>query len=377
MENFLSDNDKWNLLFQRDIRSDIRSDYAFFYGVLTTGVYCRPACSSRLPNRKNVRFFSTCEEAEKAGFRPCKRCHPDEKEKRDLRTLAVLNACRIIEDSDNPLNLEKIAEKAGFNPYYFHRIFKRIVGITPKQYAMEIRLKKTRDCLRSGQTVTDAIYNSGFESSSRFYEKSTAVLGMSPSAYKNGAPDIEIQHAVAQSDIGWVLVAMTEKGICSVTLGDSPEKLKEDLYQSFPKAKFKDPDRNFGAVLEKVLALISVSHSRSFELPLDIRGTAFQRRVWDALQEIAPGSTASYAEIAASIGEPSAARAVARACAANPVAVVIPCHRVIRRDGKLSGYRWGIERKRILLERESNMSAGTDARPQRGPGSLKKSVKSG
>ncbi len=370
---FLSDNDKWNALVQRNIRSDD----AFFYGVLTTGVYCRPVCSSRLPNRRNVRFFSTCEEAEKAGFRPCKRCHPNDKERQDPKTLAVLNACRMIEDADNPLNLEEIAEKAGFNAYYFHRIFKRIVGVTPKQYAMEIRLKKTRACLQSGQTVTEAIYNSGFESSSRFYEKSTAVLGMTPSAYKNGAPDIQIQHAVVQSYIGWVLVAMTEKGICSVTLGDSPEKLIEDLYQSFPKAKFKEPDQNFEAVLAKVLTLITAPYSRSFELPLDIRGTAFQRRVWDALQQIAPGSTASYAEIAASIGQPSAARAVAHACAANPVALVIPCHRVIRRNGKLSGYRWGVERKRNLLERESKMTAGTDARSQRGLSSSKKSVKSG
>lgn len=349
MISFLSDDDKWNAVVQRNIRpNDV-----FFYGVLTTGVYCRPVCSSRLPNRKNVRFFSACEEAEKAGFRPCKRCRPNDKDRQDSQTLAVLNACRIIEEADNPLNLEEIAEKAGFNAYYFHRIFKRIVGVTPKQYAMEVRLKKTRACLQSGQTVTEAIYNSGFESSSRFYEKSTAALGMSPSAYKNGAPDIQIQHAVVQSYIGWVLVAMTEKGICSVTLGDSPEKLKEDLYQSFPKAKFKNPDQNFETVLEKVLALISAPHSRSVELPLDIRGTAFQRRVWDALQEIAPGSTASYAEIATCIGEPSAARAVARACAANPVALVIPCHRVIRSNGKLSGYRWGVERKRNLLERES------------------------
>lgn len=373
MADFLSDDDKWNALIQCDIRSDIRSgirsDDMFFYGVLTTGIYCRPGCSSRLPNRKNVRFFNSCDEAEKAGFRPCKRCHPDDKERRDLKTPAVLNACRMIEDADNPLSLEEIAEKAGFNACYFHRIFKRIVGVTPKQYAMEVRLKKTRSCLQSEQTVTEAIYNSGFESSSRFYEKSTAVLGMSPSAYKNGAPDIEIQHAVVKSYIGWVLVAMTEKGICSVTLGDSPEKLKEDLYQSFPKAKFKEPGQNFEAVLAKILALISAPNSSSIELPLDIRGTAFQRRVWDALQQIAPGSTASYAEIAASIGQPSAARAVARACAANPVAVIVPCHRVIRRDGKISGYRWGIERKRNILERESKMSAGSDARPQRELGS--------
>jgi len=296
-----SDDDKWKALVQRDITSN----GAFFYGVLTTGISCRPVCSSRLPNRKNVHFFSSCEEAEKAGFRPCKRCHPNDKDRQNLQTQAVLNACKIIEDADNPLRLEEIAEKVGFSPYHFHRIFKKIVGVTPKQYAMEIRLKKTRACLQKGQTVTEAIYNSGFESSSRFYEKSTAVLGMNPSVYKKGAPDIWIQHAVVPSYLGWVLVAMTEKGICSVTLGDTPEKLKKDLYWSFPKAKFKEPDQNFEAILADVLALITVPHSRSFELPLDVQGTAFQRRVWDALQEIAPGSTASYTDIATPLASES------------------------------------------------------------------------
>ncbi len=215
--------------------------------------------------------------------------------------------------------------------------------------------------MQSRQTVTEAIYNSGFETSSRFYEKSTAALGMSPSAYKNGAPDINIQHAVVQSYIGWVLVAWTEKGVCAVTLGDTPEELKADLYRRFSKAKFMDPDADFKDILAKVLAIIEAPDSRSFELPLDIQGTAFQRSVWDALQKIAPGSTASYAEIATRIGKPSAARAVARACASNPVAVVIPCHRVVRRDGKLGGYRWGIERKRRLLSKENKLSDGAAA----------------
>ncbi len=281
MENFVTDDAKWSALLQRDMQSN----GAFFYGVVTTGVYCRPVCSSRVPNRKNVRFFNTSEEAEEAGFRPCKRCHPNDSNKQDLQTLAVVKACRIIENADGPLYAGKIAGTVGFSTYYFHRIFKKIVGVTLKQYAMEIRLKKTRACLQKGQSVTEAIYNSGFESSSRFYEKSTAVLGMSPSAYKNGAPDIWIQHAVVQSYLGWLLVAMTEKGICSITLGDVPEKLKEDLYHSFPKARFKDPEHSFAAEVVKILTLLPPPSSRHLELPVDIQGIALQYRVWSALQE--------------------------------------------------------------------------------------------
>lgn len=354
MVTFFADDEKWNALVQRDMQSD----GAFFYGVLTTGIYCRPICPSRLPNRKNVRFFSTREEAENGGFRPCKRCHPNNKDWQDSQTRVVINACRIIENADTLPKLEEIAEKAGLSSFHFHRIFKRIIGITPKQYAMEIRLKRIRSCLQSRQTITEAIYDSGFETSSRFYEKSTAVLGMSPAAYKNGAPDINIQYTVVQSFIGWVLVAWTEKGVCAVTLGDTPEELKEDLYRRFSKATFMDPDSNFKNIVVKVL---SIPDGRRFELPLDIQGTAFQRSVWDTLQKIAPGSTASYAEIATRIGKPSAARAVACACAANPVAVVIPCHRVVRSDGNLGGYRWGIERKRLLLAKENKLSDGAAA----------------
>lgn len=330
---------------------------------MTTGVYCRPTCCSRLPNRRNVRFFNTWEEAEKAGFRPCKRCHPNDNDWQDSQTLAILNACKIIEEADTPPNLEEMADKVGLSPFHFHRLFKRIMGVTPKQYAMENRLKRTRAYLQSGQTVTEAMFNSGFASSSRFYEKSTAALGMRPAAYKNGAHDIHIQHTVVQSSLGWVLVAATEKGICSIALGDTPEKLKEDLYRCFPKTTFKDPDPNFEDIMAKVLAFLEAPHSRSFELPLDIQGTAFQRRVWEALQEIAPGSTASYAEIANRIGNSSAARAVAQACAANPVAVAIPCHRVVRSNGKPGGYRWGIERKRNLLARETKLSVEAAAQP--------------
>ena len=350
---FLTADDKWAQLVQRDRHTN----GTFFYGVVTTGVYCRPTCSSRLPNRKNVRFFETWEEAEKAGYRPCKKCHPNEQDWQDSQTLAVLKACKMIKESDGPMNLGEMANRVGLSPFHFHRMFKRILGVTPKQYAVQNRLKRTRANLQKGQTVTEAIYNAGFSSSSRFYEKSSVNLGMRPSDYKNGAHDIPIRYTVVQSWLGWVLVAATGKGVCSIDLGDRPEKLKKDLFARFPKARFKKPDPNFAHMVAKVLAFLEAPHDNSLELPLDIQGTAFQHRVWEALKEIVPGSTASYAEIARRIGSPSAARAVARACAANPVAVAVPCHRVVRSNGRPGGYRWGTDRKRRLLEHEKELDA--------------------
>ncbi len=344
----LTDDDKWRAMLRRDLPVN----EVFFYAVLTTGVYCLPGCASRLPNRKNVSFFETSEEAEKAGFRPCKKCRPNDITSINPLKKAVLLACRIMEDSHNHLNFKDIAKQTGFSAYYLHRIFKKLTGVTPKEYAMEIRMGKTRSRLQDGQSVTEAIFDSGFESSSRFYEKSKEILGMTPSEYKKGAPSIEIKQAVFESFLGWVLVAMTEKGICSVTIGDTPEELRENLYRSFPKAVFREPDKCLEDMVARLMSLIKAPEANSPELPLDIQGTSFQCRVWKALKAISPGSTASYSEIAAQAGKPSAVRAVANACAANPVAIIIPCHRVVRSDGKLSGYRWGIERKRKLLELE-------------------------
>jgi AraC family transcriptional regulator, regulatory protein of adaptative response / methylated-DNA-[protein]-cysteine methyltransferase len=360
MEKFLTDNDKWQALGQHNRQAN----GAFFYGVLTTGVYCRPTCSSRLPKRENVRFFMTSDEAERAGFRPCKRCHPNSTDCQDPQILVILRACKMIEEAEPAPKLKEMASQVGLSSFHFHRLFKKIVGVTPKQYAMESRLNRARSHLQQDLTVTEAIYNSGFGASSRFYEKSTAALGMRPSDYRNGAHDIHIHYTVVPSYLGWVVVAATEKGICAITIGDTPQEVEEDLYRRFPRATFKDPDPSFEGITAKVLAFLEAPHSRSVELPLDIQGTAFQQRVWLALQEIPPGSTASYAEIATRIGKPTAARAVARACAANPVAVAIPCHRVVRSDGKYGGYRWGIVRKRNLLERETRMSREAADQPE-------------
>jgi len=345
---FLSEDERWQALVKRDPRACDE----FVYGVLTTGVYCRPACASRLPNRENVRFFETSMEAEQAGFRPCKRCNPDARDQEQPHTRAVLKACKRM-DEDEPLpSLKELAGDAGLSPFHFQRVFKKIVGITPKQYAMERRAGRLREHLRKDSTITGAMYNAGFASSSRFYEKAAATLGMKPSVYKNGAQDVRIQFAIVHCFLGFVLVAATAQGICAIDFGDTAEALKENLRRRFPKAVFQNPDPQFAAMIGQVLAFLEEPHPGRLDLPLDVQGTAFQRRVWLALQEIPPGDTTSYADIASRIGKPKAARAAAQACAANTVAVAIPCHRVVGGKGQLGGYRWGVERKRALIQRE-------------------------
>ncbi len=341
-----TDQTRWEAVVQRKQETD----GAFVYGVLTTGVYCRPGCPSRLPRRENVRFFETAQEAEMAGFRPCKRCSPNEHERRDTNAAAIAQACRTIEEAEEPPSLEALAEGAGLSPFYFHRLFKKIVGVTPKQYALQKRLERVRASLQASSTVTEAAYEAGFASSSRFYQEAPAALGMRPTDYKNGARGLAIRYTIAPSYLGWVLVATTVRGICAIDLGDSPQALQERLQASFPAAELHD-EPNLGAWVAKVLSLLQAPRL-GLDLPLDIQGTAFQRRVWSALREIPAGTTASYADIAARIGQPKAARAVAQACAANPIAVAIPCHRVVRGDGEMGGYRWGVERKKALLERE-------------------------
>ncbi len=348
MNTYSTEQARWEALLRREQQAD----GAYVYGVVTTGVYCRPVCSSKKPNRSNVRFFDTFEEAERAGFRPCKRCNPQSPDGKETHAEAIARVCKLIDESEEPPTLVDLANAVGLSPSYFHRLFKRMVGVTPKQYAMEKRLSHVRAGLQTDASVTEAIYDAGFASSSRFYEDVTEKLGMKPSEYRNGGQGVRIHFAVAQNYLGWILVATTAKGICAIDLADSPDALRERLHARFPNAKLIQDDPNFRALVSHVLAFLQSPHE-GLDLPLDVQGTAFQRRVWMALREIPPGSTASYGDIAARIGNPRAARAVAQACASNPIAVAIPCHRVVRSDGNLGGYRWGKERKRKLLEQES------------------------
>ena len=357
MKTFLSDDERWEAL----VRRDPQAGGEFVYGVLTTGVYCRPTCASRLPNRENVRFFETGTEAEQADFRPCKRCKPEAPNWKQPQTSAVLKACKMIAAADTPPSLSELAHAAGLSLFHFQRLFKKIVGVTPKQYAMEKRSNRVRKHLKDSSTITEAMYHAGFGSSSRFYEKAKATLGMKPSTYKNGAQDMLIRFAIVPCFLGLVLVAATAQGICAVDFGDTLETLKEDLHRRFPKAKFQGPDPDFTAMIARILAFLEDPHRGRLDLPLDVQGTAFQRRVWLALQEIPPGDTISYADIASRIGKPKAARAVAQACAANTLAVAIPCHRVVRSNGDLGGYRWGVERKRALIEQERGRPPHVDA----------------
>ncbi|MBC7883703.1 MAG: bifunctional DNA-binding transcriptional regulator/O6-methylguanine-DNA methyltransferase Ada [Anaerolineae bacterium] len=348
-EPFSTDALRWNALAQRDPRSE----EAFLYGVKTTGIYCRPTCASRLPKPDNVRFFQSTAEAQEAGFRPCKRCQPNATAPQAERVELVTRICKLIETSETERPLSELAAVAGLSQYHFQRLFKEIVGISPKAYGKTQREKRVRDQLQQGTSVTQTIYDAGFGTSSHFYEGATEMLGMAPSQYKTGARNIAIQFAIARSFLGWVMVAATERGICAIDFGDTPEALTAGLKLRFPKAQLREPDLNFSDWVAQVIALIETP-KRGLDLPLDIQGTAFQQRVWKALQSIPSGSTMSYSEVAKQIDSPSAVRAVATACAANTLAVAIPCHRVVRSNGELSGYRWGVERKRALLEREAS-----------------------
>jgi AraC family transcriptional regulator of adaptative response/methylated-DNA-[protein]-cysteine methyltransferase len=348
LPSFSSDADRWKAV----VRRDRRADGAFFYSVATTGVYCRPSCGARLPRRGNVRFHTSREDAERAGFRPCRRCRPDEAPLELRRAAAVEKACRLIETAEETPSLDQLADAAGMSRFHFHRVFRTITGVTPKVYAAAHRARRLREQLPRSATVTEAIYGAGFNSSGRFYATSTQVLGMAPARFRSGGAGESIRFAVGQCSLGSILVAATDRGICAVQLGDDPEVLVKELQDRFPKARLRGAEAEFERWVAEVIGLVETP-AIGFDLPLDVRGTAFQQRVWDALRRIPPGSTVSYAEIARRIGAPRAVRAVAGACAANPVAVAIPCHRVVRADGSLSGYRWGVERKRALLARES------------------------
>jgi AraC family transcriptional regulator, regulatory protein of adaptative response / methylated-DNA-[protein]-cysteine methyltransferase len=341
------------------VARNAEADGSFYYSVRTTGVYCRPSCAARLARPENVGFYKTREEAEKAGFRPCKRCQPDRPSLAEQYAAKVTQACRIIEEAETTPVLEELAKRTGMSPYHFHRVFKHVTGLTPRQYGAAQREKRVRYELGySGAvgTVTDAIFDAGYNSNSRFYEKADDILGMTPSNYRAGGIDTEIRFAIGECSLGSILVAQSDRGICAIFLGDDPDKLACDLQDSFPRASLIGGDDDFEQLVAKVVGFIEAP-GIGLDLPLDIRGTTFQQRVWQALREIPVGQTASYTDIAKRIGSPKAIRAVAQACATNALAVAVPCHRVMRNDGALSGYRWGVERKRALLRREAEGEA--------------------
>ena len=327
-------------------------DGSFFYSVATTGVYCRPSCGARRPNRANVRFHDTAADAERAGFRPCKRCKPNLPSLVQQYAGKVKAACRLIEAAEEEPKLDELANAVGLSPYHFHRVFKSVLGVTPKAYATAHRHKRMRDELGRSATVTEAIYGAGFNSNGRFYAASSQTLGMTPSEFRSGGKNVEIKFAIGECSLGRVLVAASDKGVCAIIFGDDPQRLRHELERQFPRANLVGGDAALAELTAKVIRFVENPHI-GLDLPLDIRGTAFQHRVWDALRRIPAGSTASYAEIAKAVGAPGSARAVARACASNRIAVAIPCHRVVRSDGSLSGYRGGVERKRALLAKEA------------------------
>jgi AraC family transcriptional regulator of adaptative response/methylated-DNA-[protein]-cysteine methyltransferase len=331
---------------------DPAADKLFVYAVKTTGVYCRPSSPTRLPHPENVEFFETPEAAEAAGYRPSKRIASDQTSVAAHHAEIVAEACRRIEAADELPGLRALADHAGLSHYHFHRVFKRVTGLTPKGYADAHRANKVRDHLGRSDSVTEAIYEAGFNSNSRFYESSNYVLGMTPTDYRSGGSNTDIRFAIGECSLGSILVAQSDRGVCAILLGDDPNVLVHDLQDKFPRANLIGGDAKFEQLVAKVVGFIEAP-ALGLDLPLDVRGTAFQERVWQALRSIPAGTTATYAEIATRIGSPKAVRAVAQACAANTLAVAIPCHRVVRSDGGLSGYRWGVERKRELLSRET------------------------
>ncbi len=337
---------RWQAVVARDGKADGK----FFYSVRTTGVYCRPSCASRRARPENVRFHTTAAAAERAGFRACKRCKPD-RPITSPHADKVAAACRLIASSDTTPALETLARSVGLSPFHFHRLFKAQTGVTPRDYAAAYQAKRVRSALAHSANVTDAILDAGIASSSRFYEKSNEVLGMTPTTFRAGGSGTQIRFAVGASSLGAVLVAESDKGICAILLGDDPDELIRDLEDRFPKADLIGGDKAFEKRVATVVGFVEEPR-RGLDLPLDIRGTAFQQRVWQALRKIPAGKTVSYTDIARRIGSPQSVRAVAGACAANAIAIAIPCHRVVRNDGGLSGYRWGIERKQALLDKE-------------------------
>ncbi|MFH1068857.1 MAG: bifunctional DNA-binding transcriptional regulator/O6-methylguanine-DNA methyltransferase Ada [Candidatus Glassbacteria bacterium] len=350
----LEESGLWRAVTSRDRNYD----GVFFYAVLTTGVYCRPHCASRKPRRNNVLFFFSAEGARKAGFRPCLKCRPEDSPEAGLHEDVVLSVCRYIETREGPLpTQEELSRRAGFSASYLNRLFKRVLGLSPLQYADACRQARLKAALRSGEPITSALYESGYGSSSRLYEKTSKILGMTPRAYKTGGRGQSICYSIVTCPLGYLLVAATARGLCSVKLGDSGEELVRELNEEFGNAVVSQANARLARGVQLLADFLSGSAPWP-ELPCDVRATAFQRKVWECLRAVPPGTTVNYSRLAEMIGKPGAARAVAAACAANPLAIVIPCHRVVPLGGGTGGYRWGKDRKKAILEIERNRPAG-------------------
>ncbi|MEB3901289.1 bifunctional DNA-binding transcriptional regulator/O6-methylguanine-DNA methyltransferase Ada [Pseudomonas putida] len=349
---YATDADRWLAVQRRDLAASGH----FVYAVRTTGVYCQPGCKSRLAKRENVEFFNDADAAEAAGYRACRRCTEGKALQMMRRTELVARACRLIEASETPPHLDQLGAQLAVSPFHLHRVFKAETGLTPKAYASAYRARRLRERLDDrASSVTEAIYDAGYNSNSRFYESAGQRLGMRPREYRAKGAGSTIHFAIGQCSLGAILVAQSERGICAILLGEDPERLLKDLQDQFSKARLIGGDAGFERLVAEVVGFVE-QPALGLALPLDVQGTAFQERVWQALREVPAGSTVSYTDIAERIGAPKAVRAVAQACAANCLAVAIPCHRVVRRDGDLSGYRWGVERKRQLLTRETALT---------------------
>ena len=339
------EDDRWRQVLDR------RTGGGFVYAVTTTGVYCTPGCASRRPKRDNVRFFDTGTQAESAGFRPCKRCRPDNDRIVDPRLAAVAEACRLIEAAEIPPPLDALAEATGYSSFHLQRLFQAMVGVSPKQYGDAVKAERLRRGLKAGDGVAGALYGAGYGSASRVYEKSAALLGMTPASYAAGGRGAAIRFAIAEGPLGQVLAAATDKGLCMVALADDDRALESELRRDFPLAEITRDDATLKPLMERLFAFLDGADTAE-ALPLDVRATAFQWRVWQALAAIPAGETRTYGELATALGNDGAARAVGRACATNPVSLIIPCHRAVGANGSLTGYRWGVARKRTLLARE-------------------------